>query len=356
MVPQEQSNKEIAPAYYEDEINLVDLWLVLAKRKKLILATIIAFSILGVAAALLLPKNYAYRTTIEIGTRLEGERTVLIEGVESVLAKVKETYIPLAQHLYRENNSDDDKLYDIKASIPRKSQIIVLASKGKEAMAKTYKTIHIAVVGGLKLNHARILDVIRNNLTLEKNKAERDLEAKVQWEKISAAELKRVDISAGLARKQIKETGSLIKSAKQNRTKAVREARDEARAMTLLMLDNEVQQNRTRMARLEERLYVNLAGKRDNLEKQLDDSKRSQLNIRDNIARIKLQITNLQETRAVEPAMQSIRPIGMGRRALVVLVAVLGMFIAIFGAFFLEFLNKVRKTSINNANREEKIS
>ncbi len=356
MVPQEQSNKEIAPAYYEDEISLVDLWLVLAKRKKLILATIMVFSVLGVGAALLLPKKYAYTTTIEIGTRLEGERTVPIEGIESVLVKVKETYIPLVQHQHREKSSDDNKLYDIKASIPRKSQIVVLASKGQETSAKTYKALHIAVVEGLKQNHARILDVIRNNLALEKNKAERALEEEIQAAKITAVELKGVDISAGLAREQIKETGSLIKNAKQNRTKAVREARDEARAMTLLMLDNEVQQNRTRLARLEERLHVNLADKRDKLDKQLADSKRSQLNIKGNIVRIKLQIANLQETRAVVPAMQSIRPTGISKKALVALSIVLGGVVAVFAAFFMEFLGKVREITSKSANKEEKIS
>ena len=334
LISQEQSNQAITPAYYEDEISLVDLWLVLAKRKKLILATIIVFSVLGVGAALLLPKNYAYRTTIEIGTRLEGERTILIESVESVLAKVKETYIPLAQHQYREKNNDDDDLYDIKASVPRKSHIIVLASKGKEAKAEVYKALHLAVVEGLKQNHARILDVVRNNLALEKNKVERDLEEKAQQAKVIGAELKRVDISAGLASKQIKESESLIKNAKQNRTKAIREARDEARAMTLLMLDNEVQQNRIRLA----------------------DNKRSQLNVKDNIARIKLQIANLQETRAVVPAMQSIKPSGLSKKALVMLSIVLGGVVAVFAAFFMEFLGKVRETTIKSINKKEKIS
>ncbi len=358
LASQEQSNQAITPAYYEDEISLVDLWLVLAKRKKLILATIIAFSVLGVGAALLLPKNYAYRTTIEIGTRLEGERTVLIEGVESVLAKVNETYIPLAQHQYREKNNDDDELHEIKASIPRKSHIIVLASKGKEAKAEVYKALHLAVVEGLKQNHARILDVVRNNLALEKNKAERDLEEKAQQVKVIGAELKRVDISAGLASKQIKESESLIKNAKQNRTKAIREARDEARAMTLLMLDNEVQQNHTRLARLEERLHVDLADKRDKLEKSLADNKRSQLNVKDNITRIKLQIANtfLQETRAVVPAMQSIKPGGLSKKALVMLSIVLGGMVAVFAAFFMEFLGKVRETTIKSPDQKEKIS
>ena len=39
------------PAYYEDEISLIDLWLVILKRKKIILKVFVLFTVLAVLAA-----------------------------------------------------------------------------------------------------------------------------------------------------------------------------------------------------------------------------------------------------------------------------------------------------------------
>ncbi len=82
----------LLPAYYqEDEISLVDLWLVLAKRKRLIAAVAGTIAVAGLLYALLMPRAYTYTTSIEIAR--DGDK--LLESPQTVLAKLQESYIPL---------------------------------------------------------------------------------------------------------------------------------------------------------------------------------------------------------------------------------------------------------------------
>ena len=94
-----------------------------------------------------------------------------------------------------------------------------------------------------------------------------------------------------------------------NREKAVNEATDEARAMTLLMLA-------------------------DNL--------RAQLNEQGAINKIKTQILNMKETAVLMPPTRSLKRISPKRRLIVSLAAVVGLMAGIFSAFFAEFIAKAR--------------
>ena len=53
-----------------DEISLVDLGLVLWRRRRAVLTTVAAVAALGVLFALLFPRQYAYTTTIELGSHV----------------------------------------------------------------------------------------------------------------------------------------------------------------------------------------------------------------------------------------------------------------------------------------------
>ena len=341
--------------YDDDEISLIDLWLILVKHKKCIIGALVTVAILGIVAALLMSKTYSFTTTVELGARMDGQKTIPIEPVESVLAKLNNSYIPYALHGNVQSKAEGEKLYKVSASIPGKSQTVLLTSKGRENEAGAYKSLHEQVVKSLKRDHGRIMNVIRGELVLDKNKQQRALEANEEQNRILQAELKRIDVTANLMRKQIKEAEGLIVAANQNRSRAIREAKDEARAMTLLMLDNEVQQNRNRLAGLEERLHVSLIDKRDKLKKALADNRRAYLNIKDNIARLELKIANLQETRAVYPATQSIEPAGIGKKAVVLLALIAGLMVGVFGAFFLEFMEKAREAGSREAHFPEKV-
>ena len=55
------------------------------------------------------------------------------------------------------------------------------------------------------------------------------------------------------------------------------------------------------------------------------------------------QLANLRETREILPPMKSIEPTGTSRKLIVIIAAFAGIFLAVFSAFFAEFVSKVRE-------------
>jgi len=54
---------------YDDEISLLDLWLVLAKRRYLLLAIALAFMAAGITGAVMKPIVYGYSAVLQIGVK-----------------------------------------------------------------------------------------------------------------------------------------------------------------------------------------------------------------------------------------------------------------------------------------------
>ncbi len=136
-------------------------------------------------------------------------------------------------------------------------------------------------------------------------------------------------------------------AAVKSRAQAVREANDEAGAMTLLMRDNEVQQHRTRLAGLEQRFQIGLAQCRDDLnntpcDKKPHDNKRQQ-SVQDAvIQRLDPRTRNLLEPRAVATGLRSLDPVGLARAAIAAPGILLGGLLSLLLAFGLEFRDQLR--------------
>lgn len=347
-------NKRIDPenfyppvAYYEeDEISLVDMWLVLMKRKKLLLGTFGIFALIGLIAAIVLPKSYSYNTTIEIGSRIVNDIVQPIESPETLLAKINESYVPLIQHRFQKQNPDQSGIFEMNARIPKGSQIIVLDSKGPESDAGIYMTLQEWVVDEVKKDHQRILEVVRKELEISRNEAQSKLEELKDNTKLLASREKRLGEVAELLKQQITDAKKDLASSEANRKRAVNEATNATKAMTLLMLDNEIQQQRKRLATLEERLIYEVAEGQDQVTKLVSDNLRNQQNQQDVIARISAQLANLVETRSLVPPMQSMEPTGLGRKMILMLALILGAMAALFLVFFAEFLQKVKEQSV----------
>lgn len=434
----------------EDSINLVDLWLELSKRKVIILASVVLALIAGLLIALALPTKYSYSTSLEIGTKLEhssaGDVSTLIEEPETVLAKIQESYIPLAQQQYRQGHNGDERVYKIEARTPKGSQLIVLQAKGAEEDAPAYLQ-HLQMVTDYVIkDHQRVMNIElgRLNTQLAMAKIQLDeltdpstlatqqkrLEAQLSSANITLDELKdprvlavpRQKLEGQLAREKKKlvdlkdqaqlvksrygrlaETDKLLKqqiadleaqisSALKRRDQAIGSVNTDAAAMTMLLIDNEIQQNRTRLAALQERLQVTQQDQRQKLEEQLAangreqeiqgkvitqiNSELSRLDIgnqrallrqqpeigkleeqiakltadhqraiarqKQTVAQIENRLNNFQQTRALAPPMRSLQPAGPGKSLIVLLALLLGLIIGVFAAFFAAFLERVK--------------
>ncbi|MDT8384414.1 MAG: Wzz/FepE/Etk N-terminal domain-containing protein [Gammaproteobacteria bacterium] len=436
--------------YEEDSINLVDLWLELAKHRAIIFGAIILALAAGLLVAFLLPQKYTYSTSIEIGSTLEtsgsGEVVRLIDQPESVLAKIKESYIPLVQQEFHAAHPTDDSLYKIEARAPKNSLLIVLEAKGKADNRAIYLEHLQSVTDKLLEDHQRVMNIYRGRLHSQLALAQieldeiadpstlatkqKDLETQLNTARIKQAELsdprmltvprqelenilakeqkrfidlqdqavlikaryQRQDDTDALLKQQISDLEAQIKSAFAQRQQAIGNMQNEAAAMTMLLIDNEIQQNRTRLATLQERLHIGQQNLRQELEEQIASNLREQgvqdkiiaktrselsrlaignqraqqrqapeiANLEEQlkkltadnrraierqqqaISTLETQLQNIQPTRAITPPIQSLQPTGPGKSIIIILALIVGGLLGIFAAFFASFLNKVR--------------
>ncbi len=332
----------LARADQTAEISLVDLALVVWRHRRPAFFTVLTFAALGIAAALVLPKKYAYTTTIEIGSRVEDGKVMPIEAPDTALAKLKEGYIPQARRHYLEAHPEVDKQFVVEARVPKGSGLVVLESTAPEQDGAAYQYIQGQAVQTLVADHGRVFENQRTDIALAKQRAEGQLRALVDQEALLKTRIERLKSRAQLLEQQIADTRQLIEGATANRSRAVAEARDEARAMTLLMLDSEVRANRARLAELQQQLQIDLATERDTLQAELQENQRSQARQQAEVQHFDQQLKNLQETRAMVLGMQSLKPVGTSRSLIVLLSILLGGLLALLVPLVLEFAGWVR--------------
>jgi hypothetical protein len=326
----------------QDEISLIDLFLVLAKRKKLFLGVLGFCVVAATGLALLRNNTYLYSTSLEIGTFYQDKEQVFIDTPQTVLSKLEEGYIPAVLSAYHAENTEVSPI-KITARLPKGSEIVVIESKGKESLGDTIKQLEGRVVDLIKADHARTIDVRRNallvrqeNLTRHQNEL-RDQEAMLRSDK------ERLQILKKLVTQQLDGVKVQVDDATASRKKARTAVSDEAKAMTLLMIDNEINQNRNRLAALEERLYVNIPNRSNELDKALADNNRAQESNKAEIASLGLVLKNFRETRAIIAPTKSMGPVGISKAVIAVLGMLLGGMLATFAVFFAEFLATARQ-------------
>lgn len=348
MTDTNNSNQYPTPIYAEDEISLIDLVTVLVRRKKTIYWVFFIILILGIITAFLSPKKYSYSTTIEIGQRIEKGEVKLIDETETLLAKINNSYIPLALQAYYKANPEDEKIYKVEASIPKKSHIIILTSKGMGKEDVILKSLSEEVIKKVVLDHSRLINIIKKNYELQIKLIENNILSAEQQSGIYKADLLRVDKNVELIKNQIKSVNTLVNDGIVNRKKASRKVRSESSAMTLLMIDNEIQQNRNKLDKLQERLIVGMTNKKDVLNKKLSDTYREILAIKDKSELIKLEIENIRDTRALIIGLKSLEPINLSKQIILLLSIFMGGVIAAISAFLHEFIvNTKRKLAID---------
>lgn len=166
----------------EDEISLVDLLLVLGRHKRAIILVTALITAMGVAAALLLPQKYTYKTVIEVGSILvtdnNGTTRQYIEDINTVSTKVKERFI--VNTLLQE----PDENFAIASSSPKDSNLIILTTKAKDSDKKVL-SLHANVASLLGQEHGTLVKDFRRKLELEKTQLDFDLAALQSGESVA---------------------------------------------------------------------------------------------------------------------------------------------------------------------------
>jgi len=333
----------------DDEISLLDLWLVLVKRRSLFLALVLLALLIGGAAALTLPAKYNYSTTLEIGgLSYDSEgRQVPVEQPSSVLAKLKQSYIPFVTHAYLRENPEFEGVPVINAKLEKNSNIIFIDVSGTEKYRNIYVQLLNSIVDQVKQDHKRISLLKVKDLELSQYKLKNQINLLKSEEQLIQSQIGRLDKKELLLKNRIKETRYQLKISNKAK-KNVAGAKGDEKALSLLMVDNDIRSMRSRLADLEEERQITLENSREEVSVKLTENQQMQAQTNMSIQKLTVELNNLLETRAITEPMQSIKPTGLGKKLIVIISLIAGVFIALFAVFFAEFLSKARQLSAEN--------
>ena len=314
--------------YPDDEISLIELWLIITKHKKIFFYVFGAVLILSVAAAFMSQKQYTLSSTLDIGRTIEDDKTVLLESPETVKAKLDNALIPNILSQYKD---EAIRLARIEVQIPQSSGLVLIKTQIAEKDVEKFSGLLAKMTDAIVQDHKRILKPIRSNITAAINQKElqlkkendsrffepiikkkeseltaanvtlnklqnntiqgykrQSLEIELQNELNRLASLKenesilkkkkeRLSRMNDLLVKQINELKDQIKTSAELQQDSMLKAKSGVQGMATLMINNELQQNRTRLAQLEERLYIDLENHHSELNKEINDNTREQV-------------------------------------------------------------------------------
>ena len=430
-----------------NEIDLVDLWLIIYRRKWLLLLAAVLFTLAGALYSVIKPTLYTYNASLQIGALVmegKGNRFSVIESPEFVVSRLNESIIPFILHNYQTEHPEA-KLPDIKARIPKKSDLIVIETRGPEKNAALYTDLIKRMAEQVVTEHRPLMALMDSNYQSELKQAEimqAELEdpstlasevtaievdlvaARLKLEELNdsklikvaqqeletvrqqhmnqlsmlkdelkqkQSEILRLDQVDQLLKKQIAELRSSIESAQANREASVSGVTDEASAMTLLLLDNQIQTSRDQLSLLEERLQIKQPALRDELNNQLNSiqlnrelEQKNIDNVTDQLLKLDVDLSNqrrqqasliedlqqkinklkldsklalenqtsvvdnarsrldsLKPTRLVFEPIRSMEPTGISGKLIIVVALIMGLFVGLVLIFGLEFKTRV---------------
>lgn len=283
------------PAYYidnrDDEISLVDLFLVLYRRKWVVLGTLLLCAALAVPAALLSPVKTTYTTTLKIG----GEPR--LESNASAATKFRESYIPLTQDAVK----DDATLagLSMEARAPDSSDLVILETETELPQADPVKQLHNMAAQRFIAEHQAQLDQAR--LAIE-NQIERLRLTLENLNNSSYLTTLREDVAA--LRQQFLESDTLSDNRKLD-------LKDELRFLQTKLIEEE----QAATART--------------------------IEIQTRINELRYQLETLPKTALVSLALETDRQ-RTSPLMIIALGIILGGMLGVFAAFMVEFLAKVK--------------
>ena len=388
----------------ETDIDLFQLLSILLKRKVLFFCFFSICVCVGLVYALWKPLVYTYSTPIEIGSTLVNQgaaiQSKIIESPESVLAKINESYIPFAVAQVLQSRGE---VFKIKARIPKNSRLVILSSVGTKDMSEVFQELHGFVEKKILQDHQRLIEVPRReyqlltdqekiklnnlsdpriyqisqkNLLIELDKAKKELVTLDDQKNLFRAQIKRLGETQMLLRTQIEAVGKNLAQVYASQPKAIDGVNDQSQAMTLLMINNQIEQNENRLAELKERLSITLENEKEILQNKIADNRRlwalqnqeieklqselikfniklesEQQHQKNIVASFENKLSEIQETRTLGVAVRSFNVAGGGKKIIVILAGILGLLGGGILVFLAEYLSVVRRrqdTGIEN--------
>ncbi|MDT8421239.1 MAG: Wzz/FepE/Etk N-terminal domain-containing protein [Desulfuromonadales bacterium] len=359
-----QIEKNDVGTYRNDEIDLVELFLILVRRKYLVLFVCLSFLILGAIYSFSKSSVYSYRTVIEIGTSViknpKGYDSMPIETSDEVVSNLNSDYIPRAVSFLSSKKNKHGM--SAKASAKKNGNIVELTSFGGADEAEIYKELHDQAALFFLADHR---DLILESLEVAVEDESLKLEKIDEQKGLLDLDSKRYSDLEIILKERIKKVELTLSQAQASYKKAVS---DQSEARILVMINDQISRSTSQLYSLEERLKVELALLKSQLAIKYSDNKRefdeqkerlvalqdvmfryrnlkgnSQLLRVNEHAKVKEITTHLKESGISSLALRSAKPLGTSKVLIVLVLGAVGVFVGVVFAFVFEFVAYARK-------------
>ncbi len=125
----------------DDEISLFEIWLILARKKKLILIICLLVTLAGSLYALTKPDVYGYSATLQLGALFADGHEISIDDIKNAESKLKEVYLPVVLNDYYNKTPASEKNIKINVSVPKESKILIISGSSTEKDASIYQDL-----------------------------------------------------------------------------------------------------------------------------------------------------------------------------------------------------------------------
>jgi len=378
-----EGNKE--PKFIESPSN------VLAKLTK---------SYIPLAQSEFLKNNPELKTAPEITAKMASKSDLIIleaKGEEKDSAK----YLKIIQQVIGFIQKDHQPQMDIARNeyelLLQNEKILLTELEDPVTLKMKQKPLEIELVqANLKvegLKDQRLVRVVKQELvTLRKEYKNKMASLADEHKRLSSERMRLHDVDR-LLEKRVTELSNSIKNIQENRNLTAKSVGTGPEVMTVLLLDDQIQSNREQLAEIEERLNYKQQSLREKLDNQIKSNTRSQeyhqkliqdvnsklekldienshkqqeaivtqsglkLNLvkmqqdhensilvqKQKINGLTYKLKGLRDTQTLTEPMQSLKPVGTGKKLIVVMWFVAGLFMAVFAVFFLEFISKAKE-------------
>jgi capsular polysaccharide biosynthesis protein len=326
------------------EPTFIDLLLTLMRHKAIIIICTAIGACIGGMAAIMVPRTYAYTTTLEIGRVQEGAAMAGIEVPEAVIAKVTNAFLPAIERAHGDARGESGFTLGLEVKNPRGTNLVIITSKAATDRQEEHLTLHRKVADRVLAEHQSEFKLLRTNMELELDQARRAAAGFKDQEATLALRRTLLQEKRALASKRITEIDNELASKTESRTTAGRSLTGQDQVLTLMMLDIEITRERDKRDDVQRELALGLVEETHRLSRDEADLLRIRQDQEDRITAIQARIANVAETRLIGEPQRSQKPVGLGKTMQGIIGVFLGFGLGVIAAFF-------RQAMQNNAAR-----
>ncbi|OEU58037.1 MAG: hypothetical protein BAW33_00650, partial [Desulfobacterales bacterium C00003104] len=342
MKDQSQQTNSMQESYYpDDDIELIDYLRVIWKWKYLIIAGVLICAIAAGVVSFSMPKVYGIDMIVRPGILTVGTdgKNFYIDSAENIKAIIEAGAfdVNVLDHIGKSGYNSPPKLLNLKANIPANSNALKISYETSDADCGLRILTRLGEV--LLERYAERVVYFQNEHATEiglKRTEQTDCEAKKRsaQEQIKSAR-KRIDELTAQVESVRKNTDSLI----QERDRFLSKSASESNILSAVLYTNTIQQNMELENTCREQInYYDTRMEQGKLRLEKLNSESSRL--QEQIRSLEFKKKNVQNIEVLQPPTRSPYPIKPKTKLNVMLAAVVGLFVMLFLAFFLEYIQQ----------------